>query len=51
MSSAERNLGMAFDLAAWRAETQQMVAGFARDIALRPDPQLHHEQFDLMAIG
>ena len=23
----------------------------ARDVVLRPDPQLHHEQFDLMAIG
>jgi hypothetical protein len=22
-----------------------------REIALRPDAQLHHEQFDLMAIG
>ena len=25
--------------------------GMGREIALRPDAQLHHEQFDLMAIG
>ena len=34
-----------------RAVFKDLKQSLGRDIALRPDPQLHHEQFDLMAIG
>ena len=34
-----------------RAVFRDLKQSLGRDIALRPDPQLHHEQFDLMAIG
>jgi ribonuclease G len=34
-----------------RAVFKDLRQSLGRDIALRPDPQLHHEQFDLMAIG
>jgi len=34
-----------------RAVFKDLKQSLGRDIALRPDAQLHHEQFDLMAIG
>jgi ribonuclease G len=34
-----------------RAVFRDLKQSLGRDIALRPDAQLHHEQFDLMAIG
>jgi ribonuclease G len=34
-----------------RAVFKDLRQSLGRDIALRPDAQLHHEQFDLMAIG
>jgi ribonuclease G len=34
-----------------RAVFKDLKQSIGRDIALRPDAQLHHEQFDLMAIG
>jgi ribonuclease G len=34
-----------------RAVFKDLKQTLGRDIALRPDAQLHHEQFDLMAIG
>jgi ribonuclease G len=34
-----------------RAVLKDLKQSLGRDIALRPDAQLHHEQFDLMAIG
>jgi ribonuclease G len=34
-----------------RAVFKDLKASIGRDIAVRPDAQLHHEQFDLMAIG
>ncbi|MGE3401034.1 MAG: ribonuclease E/G [Vicinamibacterales bacterium] len=34
-----------------RAVFKDLKQSLNRDIALRPDAQLHHEQFDLMAIG
>ncbi len=34
-----------------RAVFKELKQSIGRDIAVRPDAQLHHEQFDLMAIG
>ena len=34
-----------------RAVFKDLKQSLGRDISLRPDAQLHHEQFDLMAIG
>ncbi len=34
-----------------RAVFKDLKQSLGRDVALRPDAQLHHEQFDLMAIG
>jgi len=34
-----------------RAAFKDLKQSIGRDIAVRPDAQLHHEQFDLMAIG
>jgi ribonuclease G len=34
-----------------RAVFRDLKQSLGRDIAVRPDAQLHHEQFDLMAIG
>ena len=34
-----------------RAVFRELKQALDKDIALRPDAQLHHEQFDLMAIG
>jgi ribonuclease G len=34
-----------------RAVFKDLKQSLGRDIALRPDAQLHHEQYDLMAIG
>jgi len=34
-----------------RAVFKDLRQSLGRDIAIRPDAQLHHEQFDLMAIG
>jgi ribonuclease G len=34
-----------------RAVFKDLKQSIGRDIALRPDAQLHHEQFDLMAVG
>jgi ribonuclease G len=34
-----------------RAVFKDLKQSLGRDIALRPDAQLHHEQFDLMAVG
>ncbi|MBM3818189.1 MAG: Rne/Rng family ribonuclease [Acidimicrobiia bacterium] len=34
-----------------RAVFKDLKQSLGRDIAVRPDAQLHHEQFDLMAIG
>jgi ribonuclease G len=34
-----------------RAVLKDLKQSLGRDIALRPDAQLHHEQFDIMAIG
>jgi ribonuclease G len=34
-----------------RAVFKDLKQSLGRDIALRPDAQLHHEQFDLMAMG
>jgi Rne/Rng family ribonuclease len=34
-----------------RAVFRDLKQSLGRDIAVRPDPQLHHEQFDLMAVG
>ena len=34
-----------------RAVFKELKQALGRDIAVRPDTQLHHEQFDLMAIG
>jgi ribonuclease G len=34
-----------------RAVFKDLKQSLSREIALRPDAQLHHEQFDLMAIG
>ena len=34
-----------------RAVFKDLKQTLNREIALRPDVQLHHEQFDLMAIG
>jgi ribonuclease G len=34
-----------------RAVFKDLKQSLGRDIAIRPDAQLHHEQFDLMAIG
>jgi Ribonuclease G/E len=34
-----------------RAVFKELKQSIGRDIAIRPDTQLHHEQFDLMAIG
>ena len=34
-----------------RAAFKDLKQSLGRDIAIRPDAQLHHEQFDLMAIG
>ena len=34
-----------------RAVFKDLKQALGRDIAVRPDTQLHHEQFDLMAIG
>ena len=34
-----------------RAVLKDLQHSLARDVAIRPDAQLHHEQFDLMAIG
>jgi len=34
-----------------RAVFRDLKQSIGRDIAVRPDAQLHHEQFDLMAIG
>ena len=33
------------------AVLKDLKQSLGRDIAIRPDAQLHHEQFDLMAIG
>jgi hypothetical protein len=30
---------------------KDLKQALGRDVAVRPDTQLHHEQFDLMAIG
>jgi len=34
-----------------RAVFRDLKQSIGREIAVRPDAQLHHEQFDLMAIG
>jgi hypothetical protein len=34
-----------------RAVFKDLKQSLSREIALRPDAQLHHERFDLMAIG
>jgi ribonuclease G len=34
-----------------RAVFKELKQALGREIAVRPDTQLHHEQFDLMAIG
>ena len=34
-----------------RAVFRELKQSLNREVALRPDAQLHHEQFDLMAIG
>ena len=34
-----------------RAVFRDLKQSLGRDIAIRPDAQLHHEQFDLMAVG
>jgi ribonuclease G len=34
-----------------RAVFKDLKQALNRDIALRPDAQLHHEQFDLMTVG
>ena len=34
-----------------RAVFKDLKQSLGKDIALQPDVQLHHEQFDLMAIG
>jgi ribonuclease G len=34
-----------------RAVFKELRQSINREIALRPDAQLHHEQFDLMAMG
>ena len=34
-----------------RAVFKDLKQAIGRDVAIRPDAQLHHEQFDLMAIG
>ena len=34
-----------------RAVFRDLKQSIGREIAIRPDAQLHHEQFDLMAVG
>jgi hypothetical protein len=34
-----------------RAVFKELKQSIGREIAVKPDVQLHHEQFDLMAIG
>ena len=34
-----------------RAVFRDLKQSLGRDITVRPDAQLHHEQFDLMAVG
>jgi ribonuclease G len=34
-----------------RAVFRDLRQSLGREIAIRPDAQLHHEQFDLMAVG
>ena len=34
-----------------RAVLKELKQSINREIAVRPDAQLHHEQFDLMAMG
>ena len=34
-----------------RAVFKDLKQSLGREIAVRPDTQLHHEQFDLMAVG
>ena len=34
-----------------RAVFKDLKQSIGREIAVRPDVQLHHEQFDLMAVG
>jgi ribonuclease G len=34
-----------------RAVFKDLKQSLNREIAIRPDAQLHHEQFDLMAVG
>jgi hypothetical protein len=34
-----------------RAVFKDLKQSLGRDITVRPDAQLHHEQFDLMAVG
>ncbi len=30
---------------------KDLKQSIGKDVLLRPDPQLHHEQFDVMALG
>jgi ribonuclease G len=34
-----------------RAVFKDLKQAIGREVAIRPDAQLHHEQFDLMAVG
>ena len=34
-----------------RAVFKELKQSIGREIAVKPDVQLHHEQFDLMAVG